>query len=390
MRIRRGVSALLVTVVGVTGAACTPPPTGGPSGPCSGQVVEPADPSLFSLPHAISANGQWLVTSRTIGEDYQLSVRTTAPSDTGSVVLTTPKELLRGVAVNDDGTRLLLQRRSAESTGLLFELVDTDTGQVAPIPAPDLALPDGASSQTIRTWADYETGFLTSSLAISHDAERVVWVRAVFPDDGGVERSYVVTDIDTGEVLGEGDVWAVRSPSLTAAVHAVPVGAVGGNANPTVTDLTDGSSQSLLPARAALGAAGVPDQRQWAINVSDDGRYVVFARSSSGFTDRLFLWDVVDEALREVPLVAGWEVLAKAAVDDRGRIQFFRSNSSGTYTAHLWDPATDTISTLTSTIYWANFNELVFRKTPDLSNFVTSVQRTTPPLGVEMRLIGCP
>ena len=179
---------------------------------------------------------------------------------------------------------------------------------------------------------------------------------------------------------------------MTAAVDAAPIGASGGTAEPKVIDMSDGSTRSLLPARAALTAAGVPDSRQWAMGVSDDGRHVVFGHSTSGYTDQLFSWDVVAEELREVPLLSGWEVLAQAWVDDRGRIQFFRITDSVTAatTAHLWDPSTDKIATLASNLYLTAARERAFHRTPDLARFVTSIQRTTPPLGVELRLIGCP
>ncbi len=389
MRIRRGIAAMLVTVVGATGAACTPPPTGGPSGPCSGpnQVLEPADPSLFSLPHAISANGQRLVTSRTVGEDYQLSVRTTAPSDTGSIVTTVPRDGLRGVAITDDGSALVMHRLG------VLERIDTSTGVTTSLAPPALPLPDGATIQSVTPLGFSEDGFLTSSNAVSRDGERIAWTRDVHR---GVpfewDSTAVVTDLDSGDVVWEGPGWSTISPSMTAAAHSQSPGSVGGTEDPRVWNFAAGTSSSLAPARAALSAAGIPVSLQSVLAVSDDGRYVVYRATL--YTDnvpdeQLHLWDVLDQSMREVPLPPGWEVARHAEVDDRGRILFYRLGSPSSF-AYLWDPATDAIGTLAATLYEGWGGRVAFHATPDLTRSVTSVQRTTPPLGVEMRLISCP
>ena len=389
MKIRTGIAAILVTVVGATGAACTPPPTGGPSGPCGGpnQVLEPADPSLLSLPHAISADGQRLVTSRTVGEDYQLSVRTTAPSDTGSIVMTLPRDLLGGIAIAESGSELVVHRAG------VLERVDISTGLATTLTPPTPPLPNGATRQSIFPLNTSDSSFLSSSTAVSRDGERVAWGRRVnygIPFEG--EFTAMVTDAHTGAVLWEGPGYATLSPSMTAAAHSQSPGSVGGTEDPRVWNFAAGTSSSLAPARTALSAAGLPVSLQSVLAVSDDGRYVVYRAilsTDNVWDEQLHLWDVLDQSMREVPLPPGWEVARHAEVDARGRIQFYRLGFRSSF-AYLWDPATDAIGTLAATLYEGWGGKVAFHTTPDLTRSVTSVQRTTPPLGVEMRLIGCP
>jgi len=86
-RIRRGrgqvrsvVAAVLgVALAGLGATACTPePPPALAVCPARTEVpLEPVDPVHFSLPRAVSPDGEWLVASRVVGTDLTLSLRRT-------------------------------------------------------------------------------------------------------------------------------------------------------------------------------------------------------------------------------------------------------------------------------------------------------------------------
>src|SRR5690606_29840862 len=113
--VRRRVVTVVVACLAAVAAGCVPPPTGGggqvPACPARQKsVVEQTDQTDFSLVRGVSANGQWLVTSRAIGTDLELTLRQVGSNDPGTVVGTIEDfvhYVPHRVAVSDDGQRVV-------------------------------------------------------------------------------------------------------------------------------------------------------------------------------------------------------------------------------------------------------------------------------------------
>ena len=123
-------------VVAVTATSCgTPPSSGGGAIPECPQrqtvAVELADQVDFSTVRAVSPNGEWILSSKTIAGELELAVRRTqvlaAPMPIGTVSMGTEQ-----FAVADDGRRVVIvEGRNAWRW-------DADSAALTPIPAPVL------------------------------------------------------------------------------------------------------------------------------------------------------------------------------------------------------------------------------------------------------------
>lgn len=249
MGARRIVAAVAVAGLAGLAASCGPPPVPGDSGPvptCPARqrfVIETTDPTVAPIVRAISDNGQWLVTSLTVGGVVQLRLREVDAADPGVVVGSIPDAPLEGhpVAVSDDGDRVVwdvvsLNGNQVERT---FHRWERSTGTIHPLQAPD-------AGHTIPS-------------GLSPDGKVATWVSGLPNDMAAYTES--LTD----------EVWT--PPDVDLAEGALVTEALG---------FDPGVSNQLWNSVAS------PDGRWWAILAKDHG---------NGTPTRVARWDVVGDEL---------------------------------------------------------------------------------------------
>ena len=327
----RGRLALVsfATVAVVALPACgTPPPGGGPV-VCTGptEILEAGTSTAYSVPKAISPNGQLLITTRAVGDAFEVTLRGPSPDDLGSVIATIPGVDIISFTISDAG-EVYVYREDWYYTGPPIMRLDTATGDLLPVPEPDIDLPPGAESHGITP------GYFLIGTPLGMGAEYALWQQGVlWPGSNQATGYYHVVEIATGEVVWSGETYNQHfSPSMTHMVETDP-----DTLEQDLINAATGERSSLAAARDALDAVG---SGSGVAAVSDDGRYVVF---HSGFRP-MYLWDTVTEELRG-PIEMN---ARRVQVSNSGRIQSVITRDNDAEDVQMWDPATNRVATIAS------------------------------------------
>lgn len=263
--------AVLGVALAVAGAtACAPPPTPTPACPARTEVpLEPVDPVHFSLPRALSADGDWLVASRVLGSDLTLSIRRTtadgastpvgslrySQAASGTLLVSVPDDGSQvvfgtaGTAATEDAPQTTLQRWRA-GTGTVTELaVPTVTSPPPGVPYPANAVALSADGRRVLWTQSFRAG-----------PEPYVWHRVLVVTDAATDAIVSVATVDDGFFLG----WTTGDGSAVLDGNRLIDTGTG-----AVTDL----SGDVAAAQAAF-----PGPRLFTEGVSDDLRHLVLRR----------------------------------------------------------------------------------------------------------------
>ncbi len=287
---RRAPFALVIAVAALVAASCVAPPDPGvgpvPTCPARAlRTLEQTDQVDFSLVRGVSANGRWVVTSRTIGAALELTLRDVqsgTATPVGTVGVETSDDRVP-VAVADDGERVSVQvPPDAEGPRRLvrWERTTGTLDDVAP-PAAGMLYRGLGPDATLAGWTD--------SLS---------------------DPTWVVTDTLTDTVLGTD--WTGLAPIEGSSRSGRFQGG---------TDLSDGSTTSLVPAFESLGAEWEDPRVE---SVSPNGTKVLLMAERYPPGDvvaRLWVWDTVAASLDVV--ADGY--LAGGLVSDDGRVVLART-----------------------------------------------------------------
>jgi len=184
MGTRRVAIGVALAALGLLSVGCVQPAPGdtGPAPVCPARqrfVVETTDQANAAVVRAISDNGQWLVTSRTVGGAVQLRLRAVDPGDPGIIVGSIPDTPLEGhpVAVSNDGNRVVWQVVSVVGDQVVTEFLrwDRSTGTVQPIPAPDAGHPIPSRLSPDGKVATWLTGLPNTMPAYTEALTDAVW-----------------------------------------------------------------------------------------------------------------------------------------------------------------------------------------------------------------------
>jgi hypothetical protein len=287
---RRTPVALALAVIALVAAGCmTPPdPGGGPVPSCPTRALrtlEQTDQVDFSLVRGLSANGRWVVTSRTVGGELDLTLRDVdsgAATPVGTVGVETSDDRVP-VAVSDDGERVAVQ-------------VPPD------VDGPRRLMRWERTSATLAEVAPPADGMLYRGLG--PDATLAGWT------DSLSDPTWVITDTLTDAVVGTD--WTGLAPIEGSSRSGRFQGG---------TDLSDGSSVSL---QAAFDSLGPEWEDRRVESVSPDGTKVLVMAERYPPGDvvvQLWVWDTVTETLDVVD--DGY--LAGGVVSDDGRVVLART-----------------------------------------------------------------
>ena len=281
VRRRRGrVRSFMVAVVGVAvagagAAACAASPTPTPTAcPARTEVpLEPADPVHFSIPRAVSTDGEWLVASRVVGTDLDLALRRTGTSSSSTPVGSLPfASVLAGtllVSVPTDGSQVVFGTAGTAATEdapqTTLSRWRAATGSVSDLPVPVVTSPPPG------------VPYPMNAFALSADGRRVLWRQSFLEDPEGPEppgfhHVLVVTDAATDAVLSTVvDTSPVGAPTSDGSVLLDGYRLIS-TATGAVTDLAADASAAL---------AAFPGTELYATGISDNLRYLAFRRFDS-------------------------------------------------------------------------------------------------------------
>lgn len=295
MRIRRAWTATAVgLVVAAAATGCiTPTPGGGGGGvvpPCPARqklVVEQTDQTDYSLVRGVSANGKWVVTSRTVAGMLQLTLRELGSSAPGVSVGSIPADPIydpHAVAVADDGSRVAYFAYEAIGPRTVVRWARA-TGDVTTIqpPSPGLAWPEVGPDATLigwRTSLSAEAVVVTNSL--TDELVGSAWGRLAPYDDSAASRSgrfRGVTDASDGSTIDLGPAYDEIGSDDVGALSISPDGSQyllrgtfdWGGAAPTIWHY-DATTQDLVELDSGWFLGG---------QIADDGRAVVVRVESS-------------------------------------------------------------------------------------------------------------
>lgn len=283
--VRSSMAAILgVALAGAGATACVPePPTALATCPARTEVpLEPADPVNFSLPRAVSPDGEWLVTSRVAGTDLTLSLRRTQKASSGLPVGSLPyTQVAAGsllVSVPADGSQVVFGTAGTASTEdapqTTLSRWRAATGTVSDLPVPVVASPPPGVPYPIHAFA------------LSADGQRVLWRQSFRegPEPYVWHQVLVVTDATTDAVLSTID--NAGSGSVTGDGAAVLAGnRLVATATGAVTDL----GTDLSAAQAAF-----PGPQLYVNGISDDLRYLALRRCDASVAPGVLTYLVWD------------------------------------------------------------------------------------------------
>ena len=370
------VSAALVG--SLVAAGCTQSPSGDgpiPSCPACQEVsVEQSATQDYSQVRAVSDNGQWVVSSRTIAGEYELTVRHVGDPAGSAVVGQLPYESVDTsplVAVTDDGSTVLY---SLEWTTPLRWHRATGTSDELAIPVPT-GWPGGYSNWGVRL-----TGF-------SSDGSRAFW-NASRSDGSGGNNERLMTDTTSGEIVHEHSFVLDYANANQRPLASSPDGRFYVEDGILVDTLT--SQDRVLSAVDAY--FGDTQLTVTPLTVSQNGRFIVYLTSQVhdvyeqyGY---LYLWDtehdtgvLVDTTSPDSNEMNHIDPFDVAGVGDDGRLVYARFANLG---IEIVDRSGDGRSTLVGQ-YLENqsfrtfdfWNHLYLVGTPDLRSVVLS--RRLPP-----------
>ncbi len=270
-QVRSFAAATLVVALASLGAtACAPEPTPRLAAcPARTEVpLEPADPVYFSLPRAVSPDGEWLVASRVVGAGFDLSLRRTRTDSSSTPVGSLPvADVVSGtllVSVPTDGSQVVFGTAGTAATEdapqTTLSRWRATTGSVSDLPVPVVSSPPPG------------VPYPMNAFALSADGRRVLW-RQSFLDSSGpapvLRHVLVVTDATTDAVLSTVvDTTVVGAPTSDGSVLLDGYRLIS-TATGAVTDLA---------ADASAAMAAFPGTELYATGISDDLRYLAFRR----------------------------------------------------------------------------------------------------------------
>ena len=335
LRRRRGqVRSLMVAVLGVavvatSASACAPGPTPTLTAcPARTEVpIEPADPVHFSLPRAVSPDGEWLVSSRVVGAGFDLTLRRTQIDSSSTPVGSLPyASVMAGtllVSVPADGSQVVFGLAGSASTEdaapTTLSRWRAATGSVSDLPVPVVASPPPG------------VPYPTNAFALSADGRRVMW-RQSFLD--GTEppvfhHVLMVTDAATDAVLSTVvDTAAIGSPTSDGA-FLLDGDRLVATATGAVTDL----STDVSAAEAAF-----PGPQLQVSGISDDLRYLALRRYESTVVPGVLthlVWDRIDGTGRVALQVQ------TTGQDGQPQVQFNAVTPNGSLLATRWSSPPD-------------------------------------------------
>ena len=268
----RAVALVGLVVVALGAAACAPAPAPGglPACPTRQEVqLEPADPVDFSLPRAVSADGEWLVASRVVGgTDMTFALRRTTVGATSTAVGNLPYAQVAGgtllVSVPDDGSQVVFGTAGTAATETSPQTTlsrwRAATGTVADLPVPSVAAPPPGVPYPVN------------AVAVSADGRRVLWTQSFREGSEPYvwHRVLIVTDAATDAVLS------------TASIGGAAIGWVTGDGaadldGSNLLATSTGAVTDLAPDVAAAQAA-FPGPQLQVEGISDDLRFLALGR----------------------------------------------------------------------------------------------------------------
>lgn len=295
-------------------AACTPTPTPAlPSCPARATVVlEPPNPTAFSLPRAVSPDGTWVALSRVVADEVVISAReaeTGAPVQVlGSIPYADTASQQPRVAVAAHGDRVLWAGNVSaplpdSPTSPLYRWVRA--GGLGTVTPPVAASPPAG------------TPYPVNLRALSADGERAVWVQAFYQGNSNFQFVRSITHTGTDEVLTQQVMDDIPYSTLSTGARTETLTTVYPGDEYAVIDLDTLTSTSLTPALAAAQAAFPGGGFQPVIS-SDDGRWTVLQRPFQAPATYV-LWDHVTEQLSLITQLSGVRI---DTVDDSGTVVY--------------------------------------------------------------------
>ena len=286
-RVRSSVAAVLgVALAGVGATACAPEPPP-PLAACPSRtavLLEPADPVNFSMPRAVSPDGEWLVVSRVVADDLTLSLRRTQTAGSSTPVGRLPyAQVGEGtllVSVPADGSQVVVGIAGAaylpDSPQTTLYRWRAATGAVSELPVPVVASPPPG------------VPYPMNAVALSADGKRVLWTQSFLDGSGPYvfHRVLVVTDATTDAVLSTASIDGISLGAIT------DDGAVSLAGNQLVATAT-GAVTDLAPELAAAQAA-FPGPQLAVDGISGDLRYLSMRRYDSSVVPGVLTYLVWD------------------------------------------------------------------------------------------------
>lgn len=270
IRVRSVVAAGLgVALAGSIATACVPepPPTPAACPSRSEVLLEPADPANFSLPRAVSPDGEWLVASRVIGASLDLSLRRTRAAGSSMPVGSLPyAQVAAGtllVSVPADGSQVVFGTAGTAATEDAAQTTlsrwRVATGTVSDLPVPVVASPPPGLPYPMNAFA------------VSADGQRVLWRQSFRegPEPYVWHQVLVVTDATTDAVLSTASV-------DTGLGWITGDGAAALDADRLVTTATGAVTD--LAGDVDLAQAAFPGPQLQVQGISDDLRYLAMRR----------------------------------------------------------------------------------------------------------------
>jgi hypothetical protein len=286
-RVRSFVAAILGVALAWVGAtACVPdaPPTVATCPTRTEVPLEPADPVNYSLPRAVSPDGQWLVASRVEGTDLVLSLRRTQKASASTPVGSLPyTQVAAGtllVSVPADGSQVVFGTAGTAFTEdapqTTLSRWSAATGSVSDLPVPVVASPPPGIPYPMN------------AVALSADGRRVLWRQSFLegPEPFVFHSVLVVTDASSDAVLST----ASTDTGFLGWVTGDGAAALDGNrlvatATGVVTDLAG----DVVAAQAAF-----PGPQLQVQGISDDLRYLALRSYDASVAPGVLtylLWD---------------------------------------------------------------------------------------------------
>jgi hypothetical protein len=259
-----------IALVGAGATACAPE-TPSPLAACPARTevpLEPPDPVDYSLPRAVSPDGEWLVASRAVGTELALSLRRTGSDSTSTAVGSLPyAQAATGtllVSVPADGSQVVFGTAGTAATEdapqTTLRRWRASSGTVSDLPVPVIASPPPGVPYPINAFA------------VSADGQRVLWRQSFRegPEPYVWHRVLVVTDASTDAVLSAATT-DVIAPSWVTGDGAA--GLAGSQLVDTATGVVTDLSGEVAAAQAAF-----PGTQLQVSGISDDLRHLALRR----------------------------------------------------------------------------------------------------------------
>ena len=258
---------LALTGAGLTACAPEPPPTLAACPDRTEVPLEPPDPVHFSLPRAVSPDGEWLVASRVLGTELNLSLRRTQAAATSTPVGSLPyTQVAAGtllVSVPADGSQVVFGTAGTAATEdapqTTLSRWRSASGTVSDLPVPVVASPPPGVPHPMN------------ARALSADGRRVLWSQYFRegPEPYVWHQVLVVADAATDAVLSS----VADTPAVGALTNDGSSLLDGDHLVATATGAVTELASDVAAAQAAF-----PGPQLQVNGISDDLRYLALRR----------------------------------------------------------------------------------------------------------------